>query len=325
MFRSRPWAPYLITAVVALAISLVVSSFTPGEGVASTSPGTTIALPHWWTMWSMPPVETVGIALVAVYVLRHAAPGWHRISGIVGIVTLAVAVGTPINGMARDGLLAMHMIQHTMIVGFGTLALVAALPRATEQLRGIRGLVAHPLVGFPLWLVTTGFWLSPTVHDQVLTSGTLWVVQQVSFFIFGVLVWCPVLERFSLAPAWFRTGGKCGYMVAVWFTGLGIANVYWFSGTPLYPAHAALDASWGIGAMQDQANAGTVMMLSHCVVSFGMIAVLFWAWAREKGLEQRLFEAGVDPEEIRVAIRSGRMEALADRAGVTVATRPGID
>ncbi len=308
-----------------LALSFAVTAVTGNESVRTGSVGTLPTTPHWWTLWSVPPVESVGIALVAIFVLRRAAPGWHRISGIAGIAILVLAVCSPVAGMAHDGLLEVYMVQHTLISGFGALLLVVALPRATRQLEGIGRLVAHPFVGFPAWVASTAFWLTPSIHDQVLDTNALWIAQQLSFFIFGVLMWCPVLERFSLAPEWFRTGAKCGYMTGVWFVGLIVANIYWFSGTPLYPGHAALDASWGIGAMEDQANAGTVMMFTHCVLSFGMIAILFWAWAREKGLEQRLFEAGLDPAVIHEAIRSGRIDELATRAGVTIATRAGID
>ena len=325
MHRSRLLTFSLMVVACVLALSFAVTAVTGDQSVRTGAIGTLPTTPHWWTLWSVPPVECVGIALVAIYVLRRAAPGWHRVAGIAGIAVIVLAVCSPISGMAHDGLLEVHMVQHTLITGIGTLLLVAALPRATRELTGIKRLVAHPFVGFPLWVATTAFWLAPSIHDEVLTSNTAWIAQQISFFVFGVLVWCPVLERFSLAPDWFRTGAKCGYMAGVWFVGLVIANIYWFSGTPLYPGHAALDASWGIGPMQDQANAGTVMMFSHCVVSFGMIAILFWAWAREKGLEQRLFEAGLDPDEVHAALRAGTMDELATRAGIPVTSRAGID
>lgn len=325
MSRSRFLTVTLTVIASVLAFSFGVAALVGTQSVRTGATGTLPTTPHWWMLWSVPPVEGAGIAVVAIFVLRRAAQGWHRISGIAGIATLVVAACSPVSGMAQDGLLEVHMVQHTLISGFGALLVVAALPRATKELKGVGRLVAHPFVGFPAWVANTAFWLLPPVYDQELTSHTLWIAQQVSFFIFGVLVWCPVLERFSLAPEWFRTGLKCGYMTGVWFVGLIIANIYWFSGTPLYSGHSALVASWGIGAMQDQANAGTVMMFTHCVISFTMIAILFWAWAREKGLEQRLFEAGVDPDEVRAAVRAGHMDELATRAGVTITTRPGID
>lgn len=323
MSRTRILAFFVIALV--LAASVAVTALTGDQSVHVGAIGSTLTTPHWWTLWSVPPVESIGIALLAIWVLPRARPGWHRAAGITGLITLAVAVCSPIAGLARDGLLAFHMLQHTLIGGFGAMLVLVALPRVTEPVEGIRRWVSHPAVGFPLWVASTVFWLAPWLHDQLLTSNVLWILQQFSFFVFGVLVWCPVFERFAPAPRWFGTGAKCGYMIAVWFFGLGIANLFWFAGTPLYPGHAALDAAWGTAPLQDQANAGTVMMVTHCILAFGTIMVLFFADAREQGLQQRLIEAGLDPDEVRSAVRRGEGPALADRVGISTASRPGID
>ena len=138
-------------------------------------------------------------------------PGLAPGAGITGLIMLAVAVCSPIAGLARDGLLEFHMLQHTLIGGFGALLVLAALPRVTDPVEGTPARwVSHPLVGFPLWVISTAFWLTPGLHDQLLTSDVLWILQQLSFFVFGVLVWCPVFERFAPAPKWFGTGFKCG-------------------------------------------------------------------------------------------------------------------
>ena len=101
-----------------------------------------------------------------------------------------------------------------------------------------------------------------------------------SFLAFGLLLWAPIVETLP-APAWFSTGWKCGYMVGVWVVGLTIANIYWFSGTAFYDGHAAAAAAWGFDPLEDQANAGTVMMVLHCLLAFGAIMVLFFRQARE--------------------------------------------
>jgi cytochrome c oxidase assembly factor CtaG len=322
---NRIWVFAFLVIACVLALSVAVTAVTGDQSVHTGAIGSLPTAPHWWTLWAVPPVETCGIALVSLYVLPRAAAGWHRSAGIAGIVVLLIAVCSPVAGLAHDGLLEYHMLQHTLIGGFGAMLVLAALPRATGPVTAIWRLVSNPLVGFPLWVASTAFWLWPALHDQLLSSDALWITQQVSFFVFGILVWCPVLERFAPAPSWFGTGWKCGYMTAVWFYGLLVANVFWFTGTPLYPGHAALDAAWGVGALPDQANAGTVMMVTHCILAFGTIGVLFFASAREQDLQQRLIEAGLDPDEVRTAVRAGQGNALAMRVGITTVSRPGID
>ena len=114
-------------------------------------------------------------------------------------------------------------------------------------------------------------------------------------------------------------------MNGVWFLGLAIANVYWFSGTAFYDSHAAAAAAWGVDPLEDQANSGTVMMLSHCLLAFGAITILFFRQAREGELRQRLLEAGIDPGERGDRHPARHAEALARLHGIPVRTRAGID
>ena len=222
------------------------------------------------------------------------------------------------------------MLQHTLIGAVAPLLLLLGMPRAfLEPLlspgwrRRLRR-VQHPVVAFPLWAVGTIVWLLPAVHHQVLEHPPLWILQQASFLGLGLILWAPVLESLP-APDWFSTAWKCGYMVGVWVVGLSIANVYWFSGTPFYDSHAAAAAAWNVEPLEDQANAGTVMMVVHCLLAFGAIAVLFFRQAREGELRQRLIEAGIDPARVERATRQGTAAALARAHGVPVRTRAGID
>ena len=146
----------------------------------------------------------------------------------------------------------------------------------------------------------------------------VWVLQQVAVFGAGIVMWAPITDRFVDPPAWFRTGWKVVYMIGVWFAGVGIANVYWFSGTAFYESHEAGAAAFGFSALQDQANAGTVMILAHCAITFGAIAVLFFRHASERGLEQRLIEAGVPEDTVHRATFDGHLPELAAQAGVPV-------
>ena len=82
---------------------------------------------------------------------------------------------------------------------------------------------------------------------------------------------------------------------------------------------------WGIEPLEDQANAGTVMMVLHCLLAFGAITILFFRQAREGELRQRMLEAGIDPARVAEATRAGTGRELARAHGVPERTRAGID
>ncbi len=286
-------------------------------------------------LWAVPPVEVAGLLiLAALYAWQaHRAGGVSRLrqtSFHAGIVVLLIAVSSPLGGVAQQGLLTAHMLQHTMIGAIAPLLMLLGMPRAFLEAtlgagaRRAIGRLQHPAVGFPLWAASTVAWLLPAVHRAVLENGALWIVQQVSLLAVGLLLWAPVVEAIP-APAWFGTGVKCAYMAGVFFVGLAIANVYWFSGTPFYPSHAAAAEAWGLEPLEDQADAGTVMMVLHCLLAFGAIGFLFFRQAREGDLRQRLIEAGVDPARVAEATRAGTAESLARLHGVSARSRAGID
>lgn len=307
------------------------TSYTGAADAATTEPG------RWWTLWALPPVELAAIALVGVAVVAANRAAGLEVRGrralylALGLGILVVSVVSPLGGLAQGGVLAAHMMQHTLIGAFAPLPILLALPRAmpgapepTGVLRIVRA-ISRPVPAFALWAGSTVVWLLPDVHHAVLDSSALWVLQQAAFFGFGLLLWMPVLERGWESPRWFSTAAKCGYMVGVWFTGLAIANVYWFSGTAFYESHAVAARAWDLNPLQDQANAGTVMMVTHCFLALGAIGVLFFRQAREDGLAQRLRDAGLDAERVNLALRRGDLEDLARTAGIPVRTRAGID
>lgn len=331
---ARPLKLMLLAGAMALAIAL---SALAGNGAYHTGHAgpSTHASTRLSDLWAVPPVEVAALLLaLALYfgaVRRHGgvSPG-RRAAFASGIVMVIAAICSPLGGIAQQGLLTAHMLQHTLIGAVAPLLLLLGMPRQflATALRGpTRALLArvqHPLLAFPLWTVTTIVWLIAPVHHAVLQSGTLWIVQQASFLVFGLLLWAPVVEGLP-APRWFGTGAKSAYMLGVWIVGLTTANVYWFSGRAFYGDHARAAAAWGVQPLEDQANAGTVMMVLHCLLAFGAITLLFFRQAREGQLRQRLLEAGIDPARVAEATRDGTGEALARMHGINVRTRAGID
>ena len=294
-----------------------------------------VILSDWWTLWSVPPLEFALIALLALTLRSRIRRDEqrqrrrHASYAIAGLLTLAAAVASPLGGLAQGGMFAAHMTQHVLVGAVAPLLVLLALPRvipgSTRSLPAPLATLLHPVAAFLMWMAGTLVWLFPAVHHQVYLHQAAWTAQQISFFVFGIALWAPITERLTLPPRWFGTGPKCFYMVGVWSVGLTLANVYWFSGSPFYPSHTAAAAAWGISPLQDQANAATVMMATHCLLAFGAITLLFFRQAREDGLEQRLIEAGLDPQDAHWGVHYGDPAALARDAGISLGTRGGID
>jgi putative membrane protein len=319
----------------ALALAIALTALAGGAAHTGHSGPSATATTDLGELWAIPPVEVAAVLLLgALYAARvhrvGGISGLRRFSFYSGLALILVAVCSPLGGVAQQGLMTAHMLQHTLIGATAPLLLLLGVTREfvrdllSPRTFGVLQRLQNPLIAFPLWALSTVVWLLPDLHHLVLETPPLWILQQVSFVVLGTLLWMPVVEVIP-APRWFSTGWKGSYMSGVWFLGLGIANVYWFSGTAFYDSHAEAALAWGVEPLEDQANAGTVMMVLHCLLAFGAITVLFFRQAREGELSQRLIEAGIDPDRVAEAIRGGTGEALARLHGVSVRTRAGID
>ena len=96
-------------------------------------------------------------------------------------------------------------------------------------------------------------------------------------------MWAPVLEVLP-GPAWFGTGAKLGYIVAVRLVETVLGNVFVWSGGVFYRYYEHPAERWGISAHADQGIAGGLMMIEGSIVTLAALAWLFLRWRpRERG------------------------------------------
>jgi cytochrome c oxidase assembly factor CtaG len=113
-------------------------------------------------------------------------------------------------------------------------------------------------------------------------------------------------------PAWFGTGWKLGYVVAVRGIEGVLGNVFFWAGAPVYGTYADAPRLWGISALADQGYAGGVMMVEGSLVTLCALAWLFLRLAAEGELRQELLERGLDRRSVDRAVRYGRGQELSE-------------
>ncbi len=273
--------------------------------------------------WTLDPLQLVPIALGAFAYWRRArtlaargapVPGWRRALFWTSVALMLLALASPIHAYGEE-LFAFHMLQHVILGDLAALAFVASLTGpllrpvlALKPVERLRVLV-HPLVALPLWALNLYLWHLPVLYEGALENDAVHALQHVSFFVFGGLMWAPVVEVLP-GPMWFGTGAKLGYIVVVRLLETVLGNVFIWSGTVFYDSYADGDIPWDISLLEDQGWAGTVMMLEGSLVTIGAIAWLFLRLASEGELRQELLERGLDPVAVRRAVRYGRAKDL---------------
>ena len=260
--------------------------------------------------WNLDPLELSVLALVGALYWRRtrtlAGRGRPvarlRIAAFAGgLMTLLVALASPIDTIGEERLFSVHMLQHLLLGDVGALLLVLGLDgRLLRPLLRVRffhrlRVLAHPLVALPLWTANFVVWHLPVLFDAALRHDAIHALQHVLFVTLGMLLWAALLEPLP-GPAWFTAPWKIPYVLVMWLVMLVLSQVFIWSSHPYYIRYD----------LTDQKAGGGVMLVES---AFTMLPALVWVLLRvlrESEARQRLLDAGVAPATAARAARYGR-------------------
>jgi putative membrane protein len=257
----------------------------------------TSSLPGWGS-WSFQPV--VIIALLAAGVLyarmyRRAAArsstsapnAGHWIPYMAGLVTIAVALLSPLDPIGDRYLLSAHMMQHVLLsdiapallvlglrapilpLGLSRDALVAIAPGGRSGRVLTR--LTSPWLAIPLWALATWIWAIPSVFDFAAQHSVVHAFEHATLFYTGLAMWWLIVD--PLPRARLRPNNE--RLALLGFTRLASACVClpltWISTTE-YPLYANAPRAFGLSAINDQHLAGASMCFIEALV-FGIAFV----------------------------------------------------
>jgi cytochrome c oxidase assembly factor CtaG len=260
--------------------------------------------------WNFDPLELCVLALAgALYCrrVRTLALRGRRVPRLrlaafgAGLLTLFVALASPVDTIGEERLFSVHMLQHLLLGDVGALLLVLGLDGrllrpllrvgAVQRLR----VLAHPLVALPLWAANFVVWHLPALFDAALRSDAIHAVQHSLFVALGMLLWAALLEPLP-GPAWFTAPWKIPYVLVMWLVMLVLSQVFIWSSHPFYIRYD----------LTDQKAGGGVMLVESALT---MLPALVWVLLqvlRESEARQRMLDAGVAPAAAARAARYGR-------------------
>ena len=132
---------------------------------------------------------------------RHPAPPW-RVACYSGALLLLLAVTiTPIDTIALNYLLTIHLVQNVVLAECGAAPLRARHPSSSLRLAPR----VPPLLALALWLVNYAVWHLPWIYDAALRHPHLLHLEHALYFVTGVLMWWPVVHGTSRRARRWRT------------------------------------------------------------------------------------------------------------------------
>ncbi len=237
------------------------------------------------------PLLTAGYFLA---LRRFPAAGWRIACFVTAMVLLLVVTITPLETIAMNYLLVIHLLQNVVLAEWAPLLVVLGLPPALAatlaQPRMVRTLT-HPAVALPLWLANYMLWHLPWLYDAALENPhTLLHLEHALYFVTGVAMWWSVVHD---APHRLATGVRAGVVFAAFILGSPIGLVLALVPEAVYDFYVdAPDRLWGLSALEDQQLAGILMALEQASVFFAVFAVLFLRFLTEEERREDFDEGG---------------------------------
>jgi putative membrane protein len=273
-------------------------------------------LAHTADLWQLEPPLAAIILVALLY-----AVGWRRRASrrsgaraeaayfAAGIGALVLALDSPLAAL-DDELFWAHMAQHVLLLvvappllllgrPWSTISRSIPLPLRRAAAHGVLRLASRawvgvawrtataPAVALVLFLGTVAVWHLPVLFDATLRSPTVHVLEHMTFFGSGLLLWSHLVDS---PPVRSRLGYPVRALYATvamgasWFLAIAIA----LASDPLYEGYERLSSRpGGISALADQHLAAGIMWVPGSLPF--TIAILFFAsrWLDEGARESR--------------------------------------
>ena len=242
--------------------------------------------------WPLDPTVYLGLAALFfghAWLARRVddAQPKHTFYFGLGLLTLWVALETPIDTISDHYLDSVHMLQHVLL-GFVAppLMLLGLSPRMAGWLARIPFVraITEPIAAQVIAAAVMVAWHLPSLYDATLHSESLHVIEHLTFVGSGLALYWPILEATSAHARWRLSPGlKLLYLLAATLPQDAVALVLLFSREPFYEFYVhvpRLVAS--LTPIIDQTLAGAVLMvLGKATFLVAGLAVFFRWFGRE--------------------------------------------
>lgn len=245
--------------------------------------------------WTFEPwVLVFALVLMAGYGL---ATGFRlKVKSIIfstGVLIMLLSVVSPLDYLGRYYLFSAHMVQHILLLLVVPLLLLIGIPEsAAEKALNVKPFGAvmkalgNPIIAWFLGVGSMWAWHMPSLHNIVLQNNDLYIAQQISFVLVGMIFWWPVFapvedRRLSpLASTLYLASACLGCTILgiiITFAGAGLYTAY------LNPADTAgilpyLRNDLCITPGVDQQIGGLTMWVPGCLIylTASMITIAKW-------------------------------------------------
>jgi putative membrane protein len=264
--------------------------------------------------WSPPVFLTATLILTAIVYVRGwfairrtrlaLFPMWRMATFLLGLATIWIAIGSPLDGFA-DALLSAHMVEHLLLMsfvppllllGYPVVPLLRGLPRGftvrvvgpllrLKVLRRIGHFLTAPLVAWlAMNLIFLG-WHVPAAYDFALEHEHWHEFEHICFLGSSILFWWPLVRPWPTSMhtmGWFALP----YLIMADIVNTALSAFLAFCGQPVYGYYLREPNPFHISPLSDQ-MLGAVIMWVVGSLGFLIPAVIVTVHLVQRGTRLR--------------------------------------
>jgi cytochrome c oxidase assembly factor CtaG len=247
--------------------------------------------PYRWS-WNPEALFLVPLLTVAYFFALRSfpAPRWRIACFLTAMVLLLLVTITPLETIAMNYLLVIHLLQNVVLAEWAPLLVVLGIPptlAATLARPGLVRTLTHPGVALPLWLANYMLWHLPWLYDTALENPhTLLHLEHALYFATGVAMWWSVVHD---EPHRLGDGARAAVVFAAFVLSAPIGLVIALVPEPIYDFYVdAPERLWGLSPLEDQQLAGILMAAEQAIVFFVVVAYYFVRFVAEDERRARI-------------------------------------
>lgn len=209
---------------------------------------------------------------------------------VLGLLTIVLALLSPLDILSEEYLFSAHMIQHLLLVLVAPPLLLAGLPEPpVRQLMArkipgrIEGWLGYPLVAWILGIGTLWIWHLPALYAETLADERVHIAEHLSFLVTGTIFWWPLIG--PAASQALNTFFALVYLFTAALANSILGIIFTFAPTLIYTGYQSPDdtlrilpllrETWGLTPLLDQQLGGLIMWVGGGLIFLlAMLAVL---------------------------------------------------
>ncbi|MBN9387344.1 MAG: cytochrome c oxidase assembly protein [Chloroflexi bacterium] len=284
---------------------------------SSTLAATTAAAPIWnWTFdWTV--VLGCGALLAAYYGAVGFKFNRKTVLWTIGVVTIFIALTSPIHDVGEHYLFSAHMLQHLLLLLIAAPLLVLGLPVGLMK-RALRigwvarteKILSQPLFAWILSIGTLWVWHIPALYNAALVDHNLHIFEHLSFLVTAVIFWWTGLK--PIARLQMNTLPAILYFFFAALASSILGLLLSFAPNSMFPTYInPIDTShllqvfrdgWDLSAHGDQQLGGVMMWSSGGFGYLAGVVVVMVRWYKRDQL--KTFRENIALEQEREAQKS---------------------